>query len=79
MSSAYRKEKNMFIVIELQTTDGQTSALVNQYENRREADTKFHQILAYASQSTADVHSAVIMDETGMGIRQESYTRIVQE
>lgn len=69
----------MYIVIELQVNNGEVATLVNQYSDRREADAKFHQILMYASQSQNDIHSAVIMDETGMTIRQESYRKIVEE
>ena len=69
----------MYIVIELQVNDGQLGTLTTTYTDRREAEAKFHQILMYASQSQNDIHSAVIMDETGMAIRQESYRKIVEE
>ena len=69
----------MFIVIELQVANGEVATIVNKYTDRREAESKFHQILQYAAQSTVDIHSAVMLDETGMGIRQESYRKIIQE
>ena len=68
----------MYIVIELQTNNGEVTTLVNQYTDRREAESKFHQILQYAAQSSVDIHSAVMMDETGMGIRQESYRKVTE-
>lgn len=63
----------MFIVIELQTTDGQTANIVTAYTDKADADAKFHQIMAAAAKSSVGIHAAVIMDETGMSIRQEAY------
>ena len=69
----------MFIVVELQVNNGEVSTILTQYTDERDAEAKFHQILQYASKSAVDIHSAVIMDETGMTLRQESYTKIINE
>ena len=64
----------MYIVIELQTNgSGQVANLVTTYEDKNEAESKFHQILSAASVSNVPVHSAVILTETGMMERQECY------
>lgn len=63
----------MYIVIELQTNDGVTANIVNSYNNRNEAESKYHQILASASVSSVNVHSAVMLDERGNLEKSEYY------
>ena len=63
----------MFIVIELQTTDGVTANIVTAYENRNEAESKYHQILAAASISKVNTHAAVMLDERGNLEKSEYY------
>lgn len=64
----------MFIVIELQTNNlGETSTLVTTHTTLAEAESKFHTVLSYAAVSTIPCHAAVLMDETGMCMRQEAY------
>ena len=64
----------MYIVIELQASDGKVASIVTNYTDHEEAQSKFHQIMAAAAVSSVSCHSAVILDETGMSLRQESYT-----
>lgn len=63
----------MFIVIELQTNDGKTASLINAFENKNEAESKYHQILASASISSINVHAAVLLDERGNLEKSEYY------
>lgn len=63
----------MYIVIELQTNDGVTANIVTAYNNRNEAESKYHQILASASISSVNVHSAVMLDERGNLEKSEYY------
>ena len=64
----------MFIVIELQTNASrEVATLVNSYAEQSEAESKFHQILSFAATSELPVHGAVMLDETGMALRQEAY------
>lgn len=66
----------MYIVIELQTnTDGQVGNLVTAYEDRNQAESKFHQIMAAAAISELPVHSAIMVDEKGMVCKQDHYDR----
>lgn len=67
----------MFIVIELQTNNNQTANIVTAYTDRADANAKFHQIMAAAAKSSVAIHAAVILDETGMSMRQEAYTHEV--
>ncbi len=62
----------MFVVIEIQT-DTQTATLVNAYENRNDAENKYHNILAVASVSSVPIHTAVMVTDTGRFVKSESY------
>lgn len=68
----------MFIVIELQITE-QVAALVNSYEDRNEAENKYHEILMYAAKSSMKKHGAVMMKEEGVLIKRECYTNESEE
>jgi hypothetical protein len=62
------------IIIEIQhSNDGTNATLVNSYKDQATAEQKYHTVLAAAAVSNVDVHSAVIMDDTGNRIKGESY------
>lgn len=65
----------MFIVIEIQTSE-QVTTIVNSYESRDEAESKYHQILMYAAQSGVPKHGAVMMTEEGTLIKRECYEHV---
>lgn len=65
----------MFIVIEIQTLE-QVATIVNSYESRDEAESKYHQILMYAAQSQVKKHGAVMLTEEGMLIKRECYEHV---
>ena len=69
----------MYIVIEMQTNDGTTSTITNAYDDESLAFQKYHQILSFAAVSTVDVHTAVMMNEHGMVIRNEDFTHNSEE
>ncbi len=62
-----------YIVVEMQTNEGTTSTLTNQYNNLDTANQKYHQILSYAAVSTIDCHAAVMLDENGMFLKSEGF------
>ena len=65
----------MYIVIEIQTNaDGTVGTIVTQWYDLQQAESKFHSILAYAAASELPVHSAVIISNEGLLLRNESYT-----
>lgn len=66
----------MLTVIELQTTNGVTSALTNSYTDESQAYQKYHQILSYAAVSEVDIHSAAIINEEGYAIENKFFNRI---
>lgn len=64
----------MYIVIELQTNaDGTVGNIVSKYDNRNEAEAKFHSILAAAAISSLPVHAAVMLTNTGTLVKSEYY------
>ena len=63
----------MYIVIELQTTGGQTANLVYAYNTLAEAESKFHAILSSAAISTVPVHAAAILDDHGCILANGAY------
>lgn len=68
----------MYFVIELQTNDGVTSMLTYSFDNRDQAESKFHNILSYAAVSTVEFHAVSIIDRLGVVVRNESYNHPVQ-
>lgn len=64
----------MYIVIEIQTNkDGTVGTLVDSYENRGQAESKFHAILSAAAISTLPCHSAAMLDEHGLILANGAY------
>lgn len=65
----------MYIVIELQTdANGHVGNIVTTYDNLPEAESKFYTICASAALSSVPVHSAVILNNTGMTIANRSFS-----
>lgn len=62
----------MYIVLEIQTTST-VATLVNAYEDRNQAESKYHQILSAAALSSVPKHSAVLMNDVGQTIKKETY------
>lgn len=63
----------MYLVIELQTTAGQTANIVTAYTDRNTAEQAYHSILASAAVSSVDVHTAIMVDEYGISLKREFY------
>lgn len=68
----------MYIVIEIQTSTT-VATLVNAYEDRNQAESKYHQILTAAALSSVPKHSAVLMNDEGQTIKDETYIHEVTE
>lgn len=62
----------MYIVLEIQTTST-VATLVNAYEDCNQAESKYHQILTAAALSSVPKHSAVLMNDVGQTIKNETY------
>lgn len=65
----------MYLVIELQTSNGQISTLNYQFDDIRLAEQKYYLILSAAAVSTIDVHAAMIVDSKGTVLKNEYYER----
>ncbi len=64
-----------YVVLELQKyADGTVGHLIDKYDDLEHAYSKFFLILSSAALSNVPVHSAVIIDETGMAIQSRSFT-----
>lgn len=62
------------IILEIQhSNDGTNATLVSSYTDQATAEQKYHTVLAAAAVSAVDVHSAVMMDDTGNRIKGETY------
>ena len=68
----------MYIVLEIQTSTT-VATLVNSYEDRNQAESKYHQILTAAALSSVPKHSAVLMNDVGQTIKNETYIHEVTE
>jgi len=63
----------MYVVVEIQTSNGVTSQITTVEQNRDTAEQKYHQILSYAAVSSVEIHSAVILNPEGQRIKSECY------
>ena len=63
----------MYIVIELQTNGDQTAHLIDKYTEQSKAMQKYFTILAAAAVSSVEIHTAVIITETGRVVRAETF------
>ena len=68
-----------YLVIELQTTDGTTANIVNQYDNLPQAEQQFYTVCSAAVVSQVPIHAVAILDETGNLVKNESFTHTVPE
>lgn len=65
-----------YLVVELQTNaDGSVGNLVWSFDNRAQAESKYHAVLSAAAISTLPVHAACLMDTTGRLLDRGCYDR----
>lgn len=62
----------IYYVIELQTGD-QGACIPMAYDNKPDAEEKYHDILKVAAKSQVRKHGAVLMNEDGFVIKSEMY------
>lgn len=63
----------MYIVFEIQNTNGVVGTLVDTFNDRLQAESKYHTILAAAAVSAVPVHSAVLMTDEGFVLMADCY------
>lgn len=67
----------MYLVLEIQTnTDGTVSTIITPYNDRANAESKYHTILAAAAISQVPCHSAVMMTNTGAVLAAQYYEHV---
>ena len=67
----------MYILVEMQTNNGQTAVVTPVvYENRLEAESVYHQKLAAAAISSVQIHSVAMLDDHGGTIKRDYYEHI---
>lgn len=62
----------MFIVMEIQTSE-QVATIVNAYDDRNQAENKYHAILSAAAVSAVPKHGAVMLTDEGVRLKSECY------
>ena len=67
-----------YIVMEIQTSDS-VATIVNPYDERAEAESKYHQILTAAAVSTVPKHGAIMLTDEGERLKGECYYHITPE
>lgn len=65
----------VYIIIEIQKSNDGTCAVVppTTFTDQRLAEQAYHTALSYAAVSQVDVHSVVMLDDTGARIKGETY------
>ena len=64
----------MYIILETQTyTNGTVGTLIDSYENRNAAESKYHNVLAAAAISQLPLHCAFMLTDEGYTIKSEVY------
>ena len=66
-----------YLVIELQTnTNGSVGNIVWAFDERNEAESKYHAVLASAAISGLPCHAACLLDNTGKLLDRKAFERI---
>lgn len=63
----------MYILVELQTNGGTTENIVTTFEDKLQAESAYHSVLASAAVSQVEVHAATLLDERGNLLSKEFY------
>lgn len=68
----------MYIVIEIQTA-ATVSVLPFAFDNKQQAEAKYHQLLSVAATSSVPKHGAVMLTGEGLFLKSECYEHPVTE
>ena len=67
-----------YIVLEVQTYDnGAIGTLLNDYEDRADAESKYHLVLSAAAVSPLPIHSCVLMTNEGFFLESKAYKHTI--
>ena len=68
-----------FVVIEIQKNlQGVISTLPYAFDEKKDAEAKYHQILSAAALTTLPCHAAVMLREDGIYLKSEAYSANVE-
>lgn len=68
-----------YIVLEIQTSiDNTVSILSYQFDNKQEAESKFHLVLSFAAVSQLPCHTAILLTNTGDTYDMKSYKHVTE-
>ena len=62
-----------YILVELQTSNGTTANIVNQYNDLNTAESAYYSICASAVISSIDTHAVILMNENGVTLKNERF------
>ena len=66
-----------YVVLELQTSpDGSVSHIVDKYDDKNTAESKFHTVLSFASVSSLPSHGCMLLTSEGEMLRSEVYHHV---
>lgn len=66
-----------YIVLEIQkTSDTEVATIVASFNDRNEAESRYHQVLAAASISSIKKHSAVLLMDDGTFMKSETFEHL---
>ena len=68
-----------FLVVEIQKNGNGLAWLVTQHADIRDAESKYHTVLAAAARTTLPRHSAALLSEDGRCLEYKSYTTSGEE
>lgn len=69
-----------YLVIEIQTnSDGSVGNLVYAYDDRNQAESKYHTVLASAAISALPAHAAVLLTSDGRQLEYKCYHHITED
>lgn len=63
----------MYLVMELQTNNGTTASIVNQYASLPLAEQQYYLILSSAAVSTVEIHAAMLLNCNGTVLKNDFY------
>lgn len=67
----------MYIILEIQTTNGVPATLVHKANSYNEAQSVYHTVLAAAAISSIECHAATLLDYHGNALAAEYYTHTI--
>lgn len=62
-----------YLVIEIQNTNGNVAHLFDAFDDRNQAESKYHLVLSAAAVSAVHVHTAMLCTDDGFTLEAKSY------